>query len=58
MVLVRKQAAQAVFAAIWLIGDQINQVELKRLPDHDGKRVYQVTCDGKIRRHNLRALTK
>lgn len=51
MMMVRKNDRQAVFAAVWLIGSEIEEVEFKTLPGHDGMLVYQVKAGETIRKH-------
>jgi hypothetical protein len=56
MMMVRKKDKQAVFAAVWLIGSEIENVEFQALPRHDGKLVYQVKAGEVTRKHLVPAL--
>ncbi len=56
MMMVRKKDKQAIFAAVWLIGSEVEAIELKALPRHNGMRVYQVKAGETIRKHLVPAL--
>ncbi|MHC4671587.1 MAG: alginate lyase family protein [Planctomycetota bacterium] len=56
MVIVRKQGRHAIFATVWLIGEAIKQVEITRPEKHEGKLVFEINADGKIRRHHTPSL--
>lgn len=56
MLIVRRQANTAVFAALWLVGDAVNNAELKPLPVRPGYLVYEVHVDGRPQRHLVPAL--
>lgn len=58
MVMVRRRAATAVFAAVWLIGERPADVTLRRLEPRDDKLFFEVTADGHARRHWLPALAE
>jgi hypothetical protein len=51
MLVVRRNAARATFAAVWLIGDTPKNAEVRALPDHDGHLAWEVTAGGRTRRH-------
>jgi stress response protein SCP2 len=34
-----------------VIGDGVKSVDLARMPDHEGRLVFQVSADGRQRRH-------
>ena len=51
MVIVRQRGKQALFAAVWLIGDGVKNIEMTRMPDHEGRLVLKVSADGRQRRH-------
>ena len=51
MMIARQRGRQAVFAAVWLIGDRIGNVELNRLADREGRLVFEVKTDGHARGH-------
>ena len=57
MVIVRQRGKQAIFAAVWLIGDGVKNVESARMPDHEGRLVFRVSADGRQRRHLVPILT-
>jgi len=56
MIIVRNRDKRAIFVALWLIGDQVKNVELKQLPVHEDKLVFEVNADGIIRRHLIPVL--
>lgn len=56
MMMVRKKDKQAVFAAVWLIGGEVEEIEFKALPRHDGMLVYQVKTGERTRKHLVPAL--
>jgi len=56
MIMVRKKAKQAVFAAVWLIGSEVEDTTLESLPTHDGMLVYQVKAGEVTRRHLIPGL--
>jgi len=51
MTIVRQRGRQAIFAAVWLMGERVRQVEFSRLADRDGKMVFQVTADDRQCEH-------
>jgi hypothetical protein len=51
MIIVRKKDKLATFAAVWLIGSEIENVTLESLPSHDGKLVYQINAGDVTRKH-------
>ncbi len=51
MMMVRKKAKQAVFAAVWLIGSEVEEIDFKALPKHEGMLVYQVKTGETTRKH-------
>lgn len=58
MVIVRKEAKNAVFAACWLTGDVGNQVKIEQEGTRNGKIIFDVTIDGHTRRHLVPKLVK
>jgi hypothetical protein len=57
MLIVRKQAAEAVFAAVWLIGDEVEDVIIEHRPNHEDQLVYRVTVNGRSRTHLIPLLS-
>lgn len=53
MVFVRRNANSAVFAVVWLIGDDPPDLSFEAQPMHDESLVYVVTANGKQRVHLL-----
>jgi len=51
MLIVRQRGKAAVFAAVWLIGDGVKNVDMTRMPDHDGRLVFRISADGRERQH-------
>ena len=58
MTIVRQRGRQAIFAAVWLIGNKVANVEFSRLGDRDGYMVFQVNSDGRQRTHLVPILEK
>lgn len=53
MVIARANASRAVFVAVWLIGANPSEVQIERLPEHEGRLVYRVVADGRPREHQV-----
>lgn len=53
MLMARTNAPKTVFVAVWLVGDATKDVQVKTMPDHEGRLVYQVTANGKTREHQV-----
>ena len=53
MTMVRTRAAQALFAAVWVIGSQPSDVKIRQLPDHEQKLVFAVTAGTHTREHHV-----
>lgn len=51
MLIVRQRGRQAVFAAVWLIGDQVKVLELSRLADREQRLTFEVRADDRPRQH-------
>lgn len=51
MLIVRRRGPSAVFAAIWLVGNEVKQARLTSLPGRPGQLLYEVQVDGRTRRH-------
>jgi len=57
MVLVERKATKTIYAAVYQAGRaKLPAVHIRRLPDADGRLVYQVTGPSGHRRHLIRAL--
>ena len=51
MMMVRAKAPKAVFAALWVLSDNVTDAKLEQLPDHEGKMVYRVQAFGRSMDH-------
>lgn len=58
MLLIRRQGKQALFAALWLIGDQPRQAALTSLPPRSGYLAYGVRADARTRQHLIPLLAQ
>jgi len=51
MVIVRKRGQDALFAAIWIVGDDVKDAQLKQLPAGDRTLLFQVNTDSRQQQH-------
>ena len=58
MLFVRRNGTQAVFAAVWTVGERLPSVTLEQRPDREGRFVYEVTVGDTTRVHLVPTLER
>lgn len=51
MTILRKNSSHALFAAVWVVGEHRNDIEIRQLDSRENRQQFEVRVNGHVRRH-------